>query len=386
MEYDCPFLNGNDSINMSESTHASKLIVDTFLDESSRSIASASFRSKSPPINSISSTNNSRQRLFEPMRERVNTEETHRIQNKIEIPSPNTSTNGQHDQELNYISQDMDKNYNNYNLNSSNQAQERNFECEDDYSIISSLTQDEDSYHYRERSSFLSPLWEEIPSPLNAITPPSIVEVSMSHSYMKSKYDDSSLESLMARHGIRENNIELRQPVSSCCNSLSSSARLSKQTVHSILQDSWTSPSTISRRSTLSFEEISPYSKYMGNRKRRVSHKGYTGAEISLGSIVGQSTLLTSSSCRTVTPSVTSSEASSFRRALRSSHEVEDLLLNVTGADEGIGCCQVHRPKNIIKEEFKYVAGKLLQKSPLRKLPFFHGEKVEFQRAKGSLV
>ncbi|KAI2492631.1 hypothetical protein MHU86_21907 [Fragilaria crotonensis] len=119
----------------------------------------------------------------------------------------------------------------------------------------------------------------------------------------------------------------------------------------------------------------------LGNRKRRVHRRVHSGTEISVGSIVGQSTLLTAP---TSTPSISDSDASSIRKSLRSASIAEEMLQEITGANDGIACCQVRRPKNVVKEELKYVANKLT--SPIRMLPIFKEKKAELKRAKGSLV
>jgi len=129
------------------------------------------------------------------------------------------------------------------------------------------------------------------------------------------------------------------------------------------------------------------YSKLVGTRRRRFTHhrRCHSGAEISVGSLVGQSTLLTERS--SVSETVSSAEDAS--RALRSLRQqastVDNLLLKVTGADDGIGCCQVaqrHKKKNFVKKEFQYVVG--VMTSPIvRLLP---GKKPKLQRSNGSLV
>ena len=80
------------------------------------------------------------------------------------------------------------------------------------------------------------------------------------------------------------------------------------------------------RDGDLSIGESFDYSSLLGNRKRRVHHRVHSVTEISVGSIVGQSTLLTSPS---TTASITESVASSVRKALCSAHIAEEMLLNV---------------------------------------------------------
>ena len=120
-------------------------------------------------------------------------------------------------------------------------------------------------------------------------------------------------------------------------------------------------------------------SALLGNRKRRTHRQCYSGTDISIGSIVGQSTLLTSTSGA----SITSSEASSVRRQLKSAASAETLLRDYSGASDGIACCQVRKPKNLVKEEFKFVVGKVT--SPIRLL-LPKEKKAQLQRSTGKLV
>mmetsp|Transcript_7630 Transcript_7630/g.11667 ORF Transcript_7630/g.11667 Transcript_7630/m.11667 type:complete len:346 (-) Transcript_7630:26-1063(-) len=118
----------------------------------------------------------------------------------------------------------------------------------------------------------------------------------------------------------------------------------------------------------------------IGDRKRRVHRRCHSGAEISVGSLVGQSTILTELSSGA---SYTDSEASSVR-ALKSASAANDLLLSITGADEGIGCCQARQDKGIVKKELKHVVGMVT--APIRLLPIFKEKKADLQRSKGNLV
>ena len=275
----------------------------------------------------------------------------------------------------------------------------------DDASVISSLSNDDDSVLFVQRNSVLSPVIEA-ECTRRSTTLPAEVDVPIGV-LNNPDQRDSMMERLVARLAIRQNSpppVQTRSLHSlverpTLGRNHSCPVRMDFSVASSSMPSSTISGNTFSipedsviingaliegirhRDGDLSIGESFDYSSLLGNRKRRVHHRVHSGTEISVGSIVGQSTLLTSPS---TTASITESEASSVRKALRSAHIAEEMLLNVTGADDGIACCQVRRPKNIVKKELKFVAGKLA--SPIRKIPMFSEKKAELKRASGSLV
>lgn len=129
------------------------------------------------------------------------------------------------------------------------------------------------------------------------------------------------------------------------------------------------------------------YSNLVSTRRRRVTHghrRCHSGAEISVGSLVGQSSLLTEPSSVSET---TAEDASRTIQSLRQqASTIDNLLLEVTGADDGIGCCQAtrHNKKNFVQKELQYVVG--VMTAPIRLLPIFKEKKLKLQRSNGSLV
>jgi hypothetical protein len=357
----------------------------------------------------------------QPMRRRLDTEETHRVRNVVApgrcqqsqaaSGSRSTLSLGDADRET-----DPDHGCNDtvekvlYNHERYTYPLEQNLHevpsADDDGTIVSSLSNDEDSLILVQRTAVLSPVLERDASH-RTILPP--MEVTIPTPVSNPDQRESLMEKLVARLAIRHTSpprpLSTRDPSPlverptmgrnrscpvrmdfSVASSMFSSNRSGTTYSYSIPEDAILVNGMVmdgirNRNGDLSVGDMSSHHALLGNRKRRVHRRSYTGTEISVGSIVGQSTLLTAP---TATASITDSEASSVRRALRSAHSAEEMLLSYTGAGDGIGCCQVRRPKNIVKEEFKYVAGKLA--SPIRMIPLFKEKKAELKRAKGSLV
>lgn len=361
-------------------------------------------------------TNNHNQ--HQPMRRRLDTEETHRVRN-VMAPGRGQQSQAQSGSRSNYSLSDADREADPdheavepplYYGESYSYPLEHNLQevpsADDDGTVVSSLSNDEDSLILARRTAVLSPVLER-DATHHVMLPPMEVAIP-SHASMPDQRE-SLMEKLVARLAIRPTSplraLSTRDPSPlverptmgrnrscpvrmdfSVASSMFSSNRSGTTYSYSIPEDSIIVNGMVmdgirNRNGDLSVGDMSSHHALLGNRKRRTHRRSYTGTEISVGSIVGQSTLLTAP---TVTASITDSEASSIRKALRSAHAAEEMLLSYTGAGDGIGCCQVRRPKNIVKEELKYVAGKLT--SPIRMLPLFKEKKAELKRAKGSLV
>jgi len=140
------------------------------------------------------------------------------------------------------------------------------------------------------------------------------------------------------------------------------------------------------------------FPEIVGGRKRRVHRRVKSGAEISVGSLVGQSTLLTESTVAgsSFTGGVSSSsccyseDASSVRRTIQNFRQVSavaNLLLSATGTEDGIGCCSRSQQQqgSKVKKELKYVVKKVT--APIRMIPLFKEKKTKLKRSTtGSLV
>mmetsp|Transcript_12490 Transcript_12490/g.18334 ORF Transcript_12490/g.18334 Transcript_12490/m.18334 type:complete len:399 (-) Transcript_12490:258-1454(-) len=127
-----------------------------------------------------------------------------------------------------------------------------------------------------------------------------------------------------------------------------------------------------------------PHAALVGDRKQRRSHRSLSvgGPEIFVGNLVGQSTLLASSS-----PLATdSSDASLVRRALFSvSESKKKLLIYDEEVSDGSACCQARQPQSTMKKELKYMVSKVT--TPLRAVKLIKDKKANLQRsAKGCLV
>lgn len=354
-----------------------------------------------------------------PLRRRLDTEETHRVRNAMtpgwcqqsQTVAGSRSTFSQSDADRETCKDHDAVEPPPHNFESCSYPLEHNLHevpsADDDGTVVSSLSNDEDSLILAMRTAVLSPVLERDAVP-HIMLPPMEVAIP-THASMTADQPESLMEKLVARLAVRQTSppraLSTRDPSPlverptmgrnrscpvrmdfSVASSMFSSNRSGTTFSYSIPEDSIIVNGVVmdgirNRHGDLSVGDTSNHHALLGNRKRRIHRRSYTGTEISLGSIVGQSTLLTAP---TSTASITDSEASSIRKALRSAHTAEELLLSYTGAGDGIGCCQARRPKNIVKEELKYVAGKLA--SPIRMLPLFKEKKAELKRAKGNLV
>lgn len=357
-----------------------------------------------------------------PMRRRLGTEETHRIRN-ILSPSPSRTAIATPNRDEKYqqppLSLTLDNNriLNDYNITHSDPDMNDSFThydlgppARDDDTIVSSLSCDEDSLIMAHRNARLPPIRElskEFPMPPVEVAIPTPEQPS--HKRRGSRMEELLANLALASSLSGDHSSVDHSPTSGNTRGLSPSLvrpTLGRNRSCPVRMDFSVASSNISsiRSGTSSIPEDSivingsvvegirnrdsdilgshsSHSALLGSRKRRVHRRCHTGTEISIGSIVGQSTLHTSN---TSAASFSDSEASSVRQALRSAGTANDLMLNFTGASDGIACCQVRRPKNIVKEEFKYVMGKVT--SPIRMIPLFKEKKAELKRAKGSLV
>lgn len=357
---------------------------DRFTDEPSR--ASPVKRSQSPQLPTHSSPAPV-QNNMQSMRRRLDTEETHRIKN-IMFPSPS-------DPNVNSIA-----NQSSFATNetASNPTAVDFPTVPDDDTVVSSLSNDEDSLIVARRNEALSPVLESECSQRNMLPP---VEVEIPTSGLPDDQRVSHMDRLVAKLADRQPSPppiltrSLRSlvdrptlgrnrscPVRMDFSVASSMPSTRSGTSYSIPEDSVIINGALIEGIRSRDADFLPFDyPELGNRKRRVHRRVHSGTEISVGSIVGQSTLLTAP---TSTPSISDSDASSIRKSLRSASIAEEMLQEITGANDGIACCQVRRPKNVVKEELKYVANKLT--SPIRMLPIFKEKKAELKRAKGSLV
>ena len=368
---------------------------DRFLDE--RSKASAVQRTQAcTPIELFQSP-----AAQQPMRRRLDTEETYRHRNIMSPAAAPQSTVGQSLALAidNSIQLFTDISLSQYDLEP---------QTNDDDTVVSSLSNDEDSLAVARRHATLTAIIEKEQSTQfsqRSMAPP--VEVAI----LTNKEDqrESLMENLVSKLAIRQHSPPLvltrgltggpsypmERPTlgrnRSCPVtmdfSVASSNMSTRSSTASIPEDAIIINGTVvegvRHRNGDMLGASSKHSALLGTRKRRVHRRCHTGTEISVGSIVGQSTLLTSVSA-TSNASVTDSEASSVKKALRSAHTAEEMMLSYSGAGDGIACCQVRRHKNLVREELKYVAGRLT--SPIRLLPMFKEKKAELKRAKGSLV
>ena len=378
------FLLYQGSSNMADSL-APTMSDDRFIDEPSR--ASPVKRSNSPqlPTHSLPAPI---QNNMQSMRRRLDTEETHRIKNiTFPFPSdPNLSALA------NQSSFATDENVSNPN------AVDVPSEPDDD-TVVSSLSNDEDSLIVARRNAVLSPVVEGECSQRKML-PPAEVEIPVSCSLDDQR--DSNMERLVAKLADYQHSPppiltrSLRSlvdrptlgrnrscPVRMDFSVASSMPSTRSGTSYSIPEDSVIINGALIEGIRNRDTDFIPfdYPELLGNRKRRVHRRAHSGTEISVGSIVGQSTLLTAP---TSAPSISDSDVSSVRKSLRSTHIAEEMLQDIIGANDGLACCQVRRPKNVVKEELKYVANKLT--SPIRMLPIFKEKKAELKRANGSLV
>jgi hypothetical protein len=272
----------------------------------------------------------------------------------------------------------------------------------DDETIVSSLSNDEDSLVLAHRTKTLPPI-EEVSKEFE-FSPP--MEVSIPYKETAKKYL-SRMEELIAGLALspppvvtRGASPQVRRPTlgrnKSCpvamdfSVSSSNQSKSSRSICSSIPEDRIIVNGNVVEgvryrdADLILSSPIDPSTAaFLGDRKRRVHRRIYSGTEISVGSIVGQSTLLTATTT-SGTSHTASSDASSVRKALQSAEAAKELLQDHTGASDGIACCQVRRPKNIVKEELKFVVGTLT--SPIRKLPMFKEKQAQLKRAKGSLV
>jgi hypothetical protein len=352
-----------------------------------------------------------------PMRRRAGTEETHRIRNIISpaaikatptrqlqppiplsISTPLEETDYSNDSNM-YSDEDaMHDSFKNFDLGAPSR---------DDDTIVSSLSCDEDSLIVARKNARLPPIREGMNSqpPIEvAIPTPEVgskrksrmeqlvagLALTSSLSGDQSSFDDNSPPPVMTRGPSpsmvrptlgRNRSAPVRMDFSIASSNLSSNRSHTSSIPEDAIFINGSMVEGIRNRDSDVLGCHSSHSALLGGRKRRVHRRSHTGTEISVGSIVGQSTLHTSN---TSTVSFTDSEASSVRKALRSAGTAEELMMSYTGAGDGIGCCQVRRPKNIVKEELKYVVSKMA--SPMRMIPLFKEKKAELKRSKGSLV
>lgn len=127
-----------------------------------------------------------------------------------------------------------------------------------------------------------------------------------------------------------------------------------------------------------------PHAALVGDRKQRryIRSLSVGGPEIFVGNLVGQSTLLALPS-----PLATdSTNASSVRRALFSVSESKKKMLQYDEeVSDGSACCQARQPQSTMKKELKYVVSKVT--FPLRAVKLIKDKKVDLQRStKGCLV
>lgn len=324
----------------------------------------------------------------QPMRQRLDTEETRRIRNGMSPPDETPAI------QVYTPASDAE---------SRNEMEALDL-CEDDgNSVVSSLSNDEDSLFRARRNAKLPPIRESRVDLAGADNLPP-VEVAIPTSASKPERPESRMDELIANLALshsrshespprlvtrgpspsvlrptlgRNKSCPVTMDFSVTSSNYSSIAR-SEDTI--IVNGSVVGG--VKNRDGDSWDRMHPKdSRLLGDRKRRVHRRNNTGTEISLGSIVGQSTLHTAN---TSMASYTDSEASSVRKALKSAVSAGEKLLNYTGAADGIACCQARRPQNVVKKELKFVVGQLT--SPIRKIPLFREKKADLKRAKGSLV
>jgi hypothetical protein len=351
----------------------------------------------------------------QPMRSRLGTEETHRIRNIIS-PAATKATPTRQLQPP--IPLSISKPENDYN-NDSNMFSEEDAMCDsfknfdlgapsrDDDTIVSSLSCDEDSLIVARRNARLPPIREGMNSqpPIEvAIPTPEVgskrasrmeqlvagLALNNSLSGDQSSFDNNSPPSVLTRGPSpsvmrptlgRNRSAPVHMDFSIASSNLSSNRSHTSSIPEDAIIINGSVVEGIRNRDSDVLGSHSTHLALLGGRKRRAHRRSHTGTEISVGSIVGQSTLHTSN---TSAVSFTDSDSSSVRKALRSASTADELMMSYSGAGDGIGCCQVRRPKNIVKEELKYVVGKMT--SPIRMIPLFKEKKAELKRSKGSLV
>eukprot|EP00547_Thalassionema_nitzschioides_P002432 CAMPEP_0194201382 /NCGR_PEP_ID=MMETSP0156-20130528/1662_1 /TAXON_ID=33649 /ORGANISM="Thalassionema nitzschioides, Strain L26-B" /LENGTH=301 /DNA_ID=CAMNT_0038926553 /DNA_START=148 /DNA_END=1053 /DNA_ORIENTATION=- len=248
----------------------------------------------------------------------------------------------------------------------------------DDDTFVSALTADDEysAMPYREQPlSILEKAHDEKPPPM---------EVSFNSTKLDELVANLALQNLSKPSPVHKRsqscNIDVLRPVLSR-DSTADYSVASTIPEHSIIVNGISMEGIRSRNGGLFGENSADpkHSTLIGDRKRRAHRRFHSGSEISVGSLVGQSTILTELS----SGASLDSDASSVR-ALKSASAANGLLLTTTGADEGIGCCQARRDKSIVKKELKHVVSMVT--APIRLLPIFKEKKAELQRAKGNLV
>lgn len=120
-----------------------------------------------------------------------------------------------------------------------------------------------------------------------------------------------------------------------------------------------------------------------GRKRRQQTHyRTQSGTSISVGSMVGQSSLLTAP---TMSSSSDTESASSLRRNMQQMQLAQRKLSYATGADEGRNCCNTPSRKmgSVVRNEVKHLLGKV--STPIRKL-HKRGGGVSLKRASGTLA
>ena len=112
----------------------------------------------------------------------------------------------------------------------------------------------------------------------------------------------------------------------------------------------------------------------LGNRKRLLRSPSCGGSIITVGTLVGQSSLKTAP---TITSEI-SSEASAVKKNFQTSHQAEALMHEHAGVED------FTRKRSIVKEELKHFLG--VMASPMRKMPLFKQKPLDLVRSKGTLT
>jgi hypothetical protein len=311
-----------------------------------------------------------RQTTSQPSRLGINTEERHCLRNDGESVGGLEVAEGSIKTILKYITYDTKS----WSLKG----------IKDDESVISSLTNDDDSWILGHRD-------------LVFITP---VECDPIHQKMKSKvssqnsdfqwHNSSKSEKLPAIKNKQDKPMKdesLQITHSTVKNEASEgssilSVEISKNVSSSSGESHKDSLESFKCSQSNYFDDIRFFDDKLlaGSRQRLQSGKSL-GTEIHVGSIVGESTLVTSP-LSMFSASVT--DESILCNSPRSSYTAGKLILDAIGADEGINCYQVRRSRGIIKAELKYVTKKLFH--PIKKMSRFKEKKAELIRSTGNLV
>jgi hypothetical protein len=272
----------------------------------------------------------------------------------------------------------------------------------DDRSIVSSLSNDDSYMVRRDVDRRRLPFISEHDAARTLVLPP--VEVSVPNNNNNNSKTDGTAPTPVAAHNKSNSTLDdlVAQLAIRSSASLSSSSspvkqqRLAKPSIVARAQTcpmpSSIQPNIMNTPSGLSTTETNSTSntdELLGDRKRRPHRRtpSLTGTiDISIGSIVGQSTAPTITSSSTTRESEgggLSLTPKEIRRSMQSAVSAQRKLASY-GEDHGMSVGSVRKRANPVKEELKYIMG--VMSTPIRKIPLLKKKGAELQRSRGTLT